>query len=554
MKKLLSLVLSLVLLVSALALVPVSAADENPAELTWAQFVDGYDTYKSANVKLTADENKIDVSALSASLAEFSGTLDGNGNTLTGLTVTLFEALNGATVKNLTVEGTVAASAGADTYLGGFANVAKGSVTVINCVADIDVTLTMTARKKAYASGFIASSEEAVAFTGCTNKGDVEVTFGTLQPTNAYAGGILGYVGAGTAAFNGCVNTGNITSVQSATAKTNTNVRVGGILGCFGGDGTSLNIVDCVNLGNISSSFNAGGMMAENRSEKATLIENCTNYGNITAGGLASTDSAAYAGGILAHKTAGAVTIKNCANYGTVDSKARIATASANNNRSGGIMGNSMIGSLTISNCINEGAVNTDSIGGGILGRNQSTNNITLEGNFSSTTPTVNADRINSGEGSVGVIVGSSNVSTFDADAVNAAAPATEAAYRKTFAIQVIGTQKTAVSGGKLDIRFVATVSNLNYEKVGFEIVRVVEGKMGKIDLNSDTVYQSLIADGKVFDPESVGGEAGDYFAALAVHGVPADKTVEFIIRPYVIDSYGDRVYGASASVVLNAQ
>lgn len=133
----------------------------------------------------------------------YSGTLDGNGHRISGLSITedttssgdeiwlkaLIGITKNATVKNLTVEGTVSDEDGIAWYLAGIVAEAAANTIVENCVSEVNIT-----SKKGYdtaAGGIVGSvNGEHSVINGCINKGTVSLE----DPVStSYAGGIVGY-------------------------------------------------------------------------------------------------------------------------------------------------------------------------------------------------------------------------------------------------------------------------------------------------------------------------------------------------------------------------
>ena len=167
----------------------------------------------------------------------YSGTFDGNGHTISGLNVNyrnknggLFCYVMNATIKNLTVAGSVTHSSGDGVAYGGIVGCADSS-TIENCT------------------------------NRCTVTG------------NWYAGGIVGW---STDSDNiGCANFGNISSPSFS----------GGICGKIGGQndaaGIDATIRDCYNVGMVSGNY-AGGITGQSDSEHIDiLIANCYNVGSL---------------------------------------------------------------------------------------------------------------------------------------------------------------------------------------------------------------------------------------------------------------------------------
>ena len=167
----------------------------------------------------------------------YSGTFDGNGHTISGLNVNygdknggLFCYVKSATIKNLTVAGSVTHSSGNGVDYGGIVGCADSS-TIENCTNRCNVT------------------------------------------GNWYAGGIVGL--SADSDIIGCANFGNISSP----------FRSGGICGKITGQvdayGIDATIRDCYNVGMVSGKY-AGGITGQSDSGRIDiLIANCYNVGSL---------------------------------------------------------------------------------------------------------------------------------------------------------------------------------------------------------------------------------------------------------------------------------
>lgn len=164
-------------------------------------------------------EEDLDFSSLSgvdfAVPGTFSGELDGNGHTISGLEAVLFEKTDGASVSNLTIEGTTLTQ---NTQKGALSNDIRHSV-----VTDIrvkDLTINNDTNQTGGLAGTIADSEIrrisvenisirsnntmggiAGQFDGkimedCVVSGSIEGT--SVHPMGVRAGGITGWQGGGT--------------------------------------------------------------------------------------------------------------------------------------------------------------------------------------------------------------------------------------------------------------------------------------------------------------------------------------------------------------------
>ena len=164
----------------------------------------------------------------------FGGTFDGNNHTIKNLTVTngdgLFASVNGATIKNLKVEGTIS---GTSANVGGIVGKTQGDVTITNC-----------------------------SFTG-------SVSTSKLGSSNA-AGGIVGRVNAGTLKVENCANHATVTAEKASAA------------GIIGHGGTNeVTITNCYNDGAISGQWYPSGICAQNTKNTSTIQE-CFNSGSIS--------------------------------------------------------------------------------------------------------------------------------------------------------------------------------------------------------------------------------------------------------------------------------
>ncbi|MBO5281126.1 MAG: hypothetical protein J6B55_07990 [Clostridia bacterium] len=255
----------------------------------------------------------------------FTGTFDGNDNTISGIDIVVngryngfFGVVNGATITDLTVDGTVASDGviTVDSKInGGLIGATNGDLTVTNCHNSVDVNVEGTSSILSDGAGGILGGwagdcgEATVMITDCTNEGSMYATRST--------GGIVGYLYNTSASMNrritvkNCVNTGALETMFSLA---------GGIIAHVDDKGvSSIQILECVNEGTvIAGSFSAGGILGhvEKMSSASGVvtdmdIKNCVSTGTVTA-------TTNYAGGIIgtleasAKKTYSNVNIENC--------------------------------------------------------------------------------------------------------------------------------------------------------------------------------------------------------------------------------------------------
>lgn len=179
--------------------------------------------------------------------SSFKGTFDGNGHKISNLYVDradkagLFASVYGASIQNLTVEGTVVGSSsnGSDpTGVGGIVGFSTSQIVIENCVSNVNVS------------------------SHCEN-----------------TGGICGYVNDGDSEIRNCVNIGDIESDSDKT---------GGISGNPG------IVYNCANFGAVSGKSNVAGI-AGNTEKDVSL---CYNAGAISApDGVASVAAIANVSG-----------------------------------------------------------------------------------------------------------------------------------------------------------------------------------------------------------------------------------------------------------------
>lgn len=173
----------------------------------------------------------------------FAGTFDGNGHKISNLYVDradkagLFASVYGASIKNLTVEGTVVGSSsnGTDLGVGGIVGYSTSQILIENCVSNVNVS------------------------SRCEN-----------------TGGICGNVNDADSVIRNCVNIGNIESKSDKT---------GGISGNPG------IVYNCANFGAVSGKSNVAGIAGYTEKD----VSLCYNAGKIS---ISPSDGASSAAAI----------------------------------------------------------------------------------------------------------------------------------------------------------------------------------------------------------------------------------------------------------------
>lgn len=248
-------------------------------------------------------DNNITVNTNWTAINKFSGTLDGDGHTISfncGISSASnglygFCGINEGTITNLIIEGNVTVSGEKD-FVGSIAGLNRGSI------------------------------------SNCTNKMSI-----TASGKNTYAGGIVGVMDSGT--ISNCKNeeTISVTTATDSTDITDKESSSGGIV-ALNYNGT---VEKCTNIGSVSNTDNGytGGIVGCNNG----TVDNCLNTTVDNATGSASNSNSTYVGSIVGllytnPETGSTATLTN----------------SLNTTNSGNVVGSNGIGengSGTIDNC-----------------------------------------------------------------------------------------------------------------------------------------------------------------------------------------------------------
>ena len=357
----------------------------------------------------------------------YTGLLEGNGNTITGLTQPLFGTLAG-TVKNLTLESTINATATESLDWGIFAKVANAGTYLENCTANGAVTYTPAAalENDCHVAGIVGNYYGGT-IKGCTNNATISFTSTGVQHSGYIS--VAGIVGRTqkedgvdiVGEISDCTNKG---SINYSAESTNT-THIAGIVGrvampltnCHSSEGAitydganyagklyiggvtgytnaAVQISNCssamtLNIGGAfeatsNNYFGTGGIVGNIAHDDATLID-CSNTGNINWSQEISAKGYSFLGGVAGRSQG---VISGCSNSGTVTYS---GMNSAQNPFIGGIVGtNSKVSGDRICNCTNNGdiVVNTSTQSskyvyfGGIAGRGYGDITATNNGNL----------------------------------------------------------------------------------------------------------------------------------------------------------------------------
>ena len=332
MKKVLSLLLSFILL---LAVFPVStisaeALEDDVIEIRTIAELYNINNNMSGNYKLMNDIDMTQDTAVGGDWdfmgngwepigsngvygnTAFTGSFDGDGHKIIGMRIVVNEKPSGTGI----------------VYLGLFAN---NSGTIKNL--GIDETSIVT---NGDTSGGICAYNTGT-ISNCYNKADISLS--------SSSGGICGNSFGGT--ISNCYNQADITSQRLA----------GGI----SGHSLKCMISNCYNIGDISSNSKSGGIVGY---PFETQIDNCNNRGFVSS---TSKDYTSYScsGGIAGYSYgSGQSRIFNCYNTGNISSSSIFYSNKYNcKSYSGGITGIDGSGSpnFCIKNCYNTGLVSSNS-------------------------------------------------------------------------------------------------------------------------------------------------------------------------------------------------
>lgn len=265
-------------------------------------FVSGGNTFAGAYFKvmndITADATFTGIGVTGGK--SFAGSFDGNGKTISGLTLSqgLFSNLSSAaTVKDLTLDAAVTATASkagivAGTSSGTISGVTvKGSITsnyqdvggIVGYLSSGSITgcastATVSANANSYMGGIAGENSYNTSITNCYV--GAKVDGGTVA---AAVGGIIGKVGS-TSTIGG----------NYVKADVCGNARIGGIAGWISGDGT---VTNNGYVGGVTGVKNVGGLAGcIDGSSTSIAVTNSYAVGTVTA-----TDAAGVAGGIVGY-------------------------------------------------------------------------------------------------------------------------------------------------------------------------------------------------------------------------------------------------------------
>ncbi len=389
-KRLLALALALITALAvipftatAVSVIPISSAEQLVSLMNDPEKWGGA-YYLTADIDLAGVEEQAPIGMQNDA---FSGYFDGMGHSITGLNIEgekhlgLFGWVHNATIKNLSVSGTVTASTTESRGNGGLAGIisgntlienvcvsvnvssqsaavgglagyvfpySTGTVSIINCHSDSTVKGTlgvgsligiMTAGREQNTTNPVASG--SVNIIDCSSDGTVY--YAPASGYYAQSGGLIGQIlhyNSDNFEINivGCVNDALVLSDTSDQADKG---RVGGIVGWIASGNSSINagenagvinIASCVNNAALKARAGLGGIVGVasiyDSADYSLNILNCVNHGALT------TSAGGYNGGIAGWVEGGNVKISACKNDGIIS-----AAKTSSSSHAGGILG-----------------------------------------------------------------------------------------------------------------------------------------------------------------------------------------------------------------------
>ena len=304
----------------------------------------------------------------------FMGTFDGNGHKIIiaeGANVSPFKKIEGATFKNLTVEGVINVTS--KTSYGGIAVEGYGDFENVTTKVGISAMVENSFNSVGASQGcFIGNATGECSFVNCTNESSVTVITQTKGTDYAGFGGFIGLASTGGdgISFVNCENNASVTSHESS-------ICVGGFIGIS--NNTDIIFSSCNNNAFVigtseKEGHNGSGGFIGTMMGGSLTVQNCHNIGDVQnngptghTGGLVGRLSGVLKVDVDGFKNMRA--IYNTSNFwegvgGLIGIMSDVSKAST--------------GTYTFKNCMNCGWVR-GSMAGGIVGLEQSAHGIDIK-------------------------------------------------------------------------------------------------------------------------------------------------------------------------------
>ena len=229
----------------------------------------------------------------------YTGTFDGNGKSVYGLTVALFGYTGkGALVKNVTVYGSNHAADDKDTApKGGISNQAYGSFE--GCVSHMTISA-----KWSVVGGIVGRLYAAGHITDCANYGAISSNWtGADQNSPTYVAEVGGIAGSSSGPITRSFNAGAVTVAQKGYG------GVGGIAGVL----KSAAISDCYNTGTITGPSRTAGIVSIANDTASAIVKNCYNTGKIVSVSTSTNPACGTIAGTIANSNGDQIgSVENC--------------------------------------------------------------------------------------------------------------------------------------------------------------------------------------------------------------------------------------------------
>ena len=229
----------------------------------------------------------------------YTGTFDGNGKSVYGLTAALFGYTGeGALVKNVTAYGSNHAADDKDTApKGGISNQAYGSFE--GCVSHMTISA-----KWSVVGGIVGRLYAAGHITDCANYGAISSNWtGADQNSPTYVAEVGGIAGSSSGPITRSFNAGAVTVAQKGYG------GVGGIAGVL----KSAAISDCYNTGTITGPSRTAGIVSIANDTASAIVKNCYNTGKIVSVSTSTNPACGTIAGTIANSSGTKIgSVENC--------------------------------------------------------------------------------------------------------------------------------------------------------------------------------------------------------------------------------------------------
>lgn len=232
---------------------------------------DGTTNFEGKTVKLACDMDLSDNAwtPIGDMSKPFKGTFDGQNHVVSmkkgqlnasGYFSGLFGATDGATVKNVVMQGSTKIDCSSESslmlYAGALIGMAKSS-SVANCSNQMTFTVILESAEGTVSTniGGLVGWSVLTSFKACSNVGEISVKGSGSSTTNVYVGGVVGFQnssGQVSSVISDCYNTGDISS-KAESSKSSSNSYAGGLIGNLLAS-TGFSMSNCYNAGYATAS------------------------------------------------------------------------------------------------------------------------------------------------------------------------------------------------------------------------------------------------------------------------------------------------------------